>query len=297
MDNLIVDIKDEREEHLLVPDRVKTLEYEVYSVDRVIGRPRGSNKPDERYEFQPFYFSAEKEVQAAGFFSTRRTRRNLTDQEVRHGPVSDYLGSDVYLSLAGPALQETLGKLSALHVSAFCTNRHVPMRRAEIQFDLGVGAPVTSIKTLAKSPPRPSHLEGRLIWRVISHLSLNYRSLLSGDEELGAAAVQEMLRLYVAEENDLKGAQIRALKTALAEPIFRRVDSLGPIAYARGLNVRLQFDESPFNESGVFLLGSVLNRFFSQYVTMNSFVQTELATVQRGRVYSWPIVKGMRQML
>jgi type VI secretion system protein ImpG len=297
MDNIIVDLKDEREEHLVVPDRVRTLEYEVYSVQRVVGRPRGSNKPDDRYEFHPFYFSPDKEVQAAGFFSTRRTRRNLTDQEIRHSPVSDYLGSEVYLSLAGPALRDTLGKISALHVSALCTNRHVTARRAELQFDLGIGAPVTSIKTLAKSAPRPSHLEGRMVWRVISHLALNYRSLLSGDDELGAEAVQELLRLYVAEEFDLKNAQVRALKGALAEGIFRRVGSLGPITYARGLKVRLEFDETPFSESGVFLFGSVLDRFLSRYVTMNSFVQTELATKQRGRIYTWPIAKGMRQML
>ena len=295
-DDIVVDLKDEREEHLVVPDRTKTLEYEVYSVERVLGRPRGANRPDERYEFQPFYFAPDKEIKAAGFFATRRTRRNLTDLEVRHSPVSEYLGSDVYLSLAGEAVRASLKKLDALHVRALCTNRHVPMRRSEIQFDLDIGAPVSSIRTLAKTPPRPSHVEGRLIWRVVSHLALNYRSLLSSDGESGAAALQELLRLYVADDRDAGAAQIRALQKAVAEPIFGRVEAEGPIAFARGLKVAIEFDEAPFTEAGVFLLGAVLNRFFSRYVTLNSFVQTELATKQR-QVYRWPISKGMRQIL
>jgi len=130
----------------------------------------------------------------------------------------------------------------------------------------------------------------------VSHLALNYRSLLSSDGESGAAALQELLRLYVADDRDAGAAQIRALQKAVAEPIFGRVEAEGPIAFARGLKVAIEFDEAPFTEAGVFLLGAVLNRFFSRYVTLNSFVQTELATKQR-QVYRWPISKGMRQIL
>jgi type VI secretion system protein ImpG len=296
-DNIVVDLKDEREEHVLVPDRTKTLEYEVYSVERVMGRPKGSNRPDEKYEFQSFYFSTYQEAGAAGFFSTRRVPRQLTDLENRHSPVSEYLGSEVYLSLAGEGVQATLKKLNALHVRALCSNRHVPMSRGEIQFDPGIGPPVAAIKTISKTAPRNAHINGRDAWRVISHLSLNYRSLLSGDNESGAATLQEMLRLYVADDRDIATAQIRALKQARAHPSFRRVGSAGPIAYARGLNINLEFDETPFSGCGVFLFASVLNRFFSRFVTLNSFVQTELQTQQRGRVYQWPASKGMKQML
>ena len=296
-DNIVVDLKGEREERLLVPDRTKTLEYEVYSAERVMGRPKGSNRPDEKYEFQPFYFSMYRETEGAGFFSTRRVPRQLTDLEIRHSPISDYLGSEVYLSLAGEAVQATLNKLDALHVRALCTNRHVPMRHAEMQFDPGIGPPVNAIKTINKTAPRDSHIIGRDAWRVISHLSLNYRSLLSSDGETGAATLQEMLRLYVADDRDMAAAQIRALKQARAHPKFRRVERAGPIAYARGLDINLEFDETPFSGCGVFLFASVLSRFFSRFVTLNSFVQTGLQTQQRGHIYQWPVSKGMRQML
>jgi type VI secretion system protein ImpG len=295
-DNIIVDLKDEREEHAVVPDRIKTLEYEVYSVKRVVGRPKGANKPDEKFEFQPFYFSSVKEADPAGFFTTRRLPRKLTELEIRHSPVSEYLGSDVFLSLSGEALQSSLRHLSSFNVTALCTNRHLSMRHPEIQFDPSV-APVTSVKTVAKAPPRPPHVADKLVWRVVSHVALNYRSLLSPDGQAGAAALRELLRLYVADEREADMAQIRALKKAVATPVFRRVEELGPIAYARGLLVSLEVDETPFKDSGVFLLGAVLDRFFARYVTLNSFVQTELSTAQGRKVFQWPISKGTRQIL
>jgi type VI secretion system protein ImpG len=297
MDDIVVALKDQREEHPLIPDRTKTLEYEVYSVDKVVGRPIGAKSGDPNYEFQPFYFAAEKENRAAGFFLTRRSTRKLTDYEMQHSPISEYLGSDVFLSLSGEAARPgNLGKLDALLVRARCSNRHVPSLHSEILFDPDVGAPVTAIQTIAKTTPRPSHIQGRLIWRVVSHLALNYRSLLSGEGESGAAVLREMLGLYLPNENDPAAAKIRALRKATAETLFHRLPVTGPIAYGRGLTIGLELDETPFKDSGVFLMGAVLDRFFSRFVTVNSFVQTRLFTPQR-EVFRWPISKGLRQML
>jgi type VI secretion system protein ImpG len=293
MDNITVSLRQEREEHLVVPDRTRTLEYEVYSVDRVIGCPRGANKPDERFQFQPFYFASAEGADAAGFFTTRRVQRELTEQETRQGrPVAAYRGSNVYLSLAGEASEKAGREMQDLFVRARCSNRHLPSRQAEIRFECDLSAPVTSVKTISKTPPRLSHVQGRMHWRVISHFALNYRSLLSSDGEAGAAALQELLRLYAPEENGIEAAQIRALLKAAARPVFKRVEGQGPIAFARGLSIQLTFDEAPFSSTGVFLLGAVLNQFFSRFVTINSFIQTTISTKQRERVFQWPITKG-----
>jgi type VI secretion system protein ImpG len=302
-ENIIVEFKEEKEEHQVVPETTKILEYEVYSVKQVVGRPRGASKPDEKFEFHPFYFASLTGPDPAGFFSTRRLPRNLTDQESRqNSAVSDYLGSDVYLSFAGEALQSRLKQLGSFNVTALCTNRHLPKRHSHgIQFD-PVVAPVQSIKTLAMTPPRPPHVADRLVWRVVSHLALNYRSLLSPDGKQGAAALQELLRLYLPADRAAEDSQIRAIKKAMARADFQRIEDQGPIAYARGLSILLEVDETPFNETGVFLLGAVLDRFFSRYVTINSFVQTELWTApgaagQGRKVFKWPIAKGKRQIL
>gem|GEM_PF-3930719 len=48
----------------------------------------------------------------------------------------------------------------------------------------------------------------------------------------------------------------------------------------RDLEITLSCDEAAFEGSGVFLLGSVLERFFARYVAINSFTEMVLETEQ-----------------
>ena len=49
-----------------------------------------------------------------------------------------------------------------------------------------------------------------------------------------------------------------------------------------GLKVNLTLDESSFEGTGVFLLGAVLEQFFAKYVSLNSFTETVVRTLERG---------------
>ena len=71
----------------------------------------------------------------------------------------------------------------------------------------------------------------------------------------------------------------------------------GPISFGRGLEVTVTFDESGFHGTGVFLLGAVLDMFFSKYVSINSFTETVIRTVDRGEVMRWPARIGTRIVL
>jgi type VI secretion system protein ImpG len=71
----------------------------------------------------------------------------------------------------------------------------------------------------------------------------------------------------------------------------------GPTTFGRGLEIEVTCDEVAFEGSGVFLLGAVLQRFFAKYVSINSFTETVLRTLQRGEVMRWPAISGLRQTL
>ena len=58
-----------------------------------------------------------------------------------------------------------------------------------------------------------------------------------------------------------------------------------------------QFNEDAFRGSGVFLLGSVIERFLSQYVSINSFVETVLRSMDRGEIMRWPPRNSIRPIL
>jgi type VI secretion system protein ImpG len=68
----------------------------------------------------------------------------------------------------------------------------------------------------------------------------------------------------------------------------------GPTTFGRGLEITVTCDESAFEGSGVFLLGSVLERFFAKYTAINSFTETVLRSVQRAEVMRWPAKPGLR---
>src|SRR4030095_9922898 len=117
-------------------------------------------------------------------------------------------------------------------------------------------APITAIRCITgPTLPKASHTEGRFFWRLISHLSLNYLTLMDTDKGgEGAAGLRELLKLYVEENNRLALSQMEGLLTVKSKPVVRRVVAPGPISFARGLEITAIFDETAFEGTGVFIL-------------------------------------------
>jgi type VI secretion system protein ImpG len=71
----------------------------------------------------------------------------------------------------------------------------------------------------------------------------------------------------------------------------------GPIAFGRGLEITLTLEEALFDTGSAFLLGAVLEQFFRKYVSINSFTQTVVTSVERGEIIRWPVRIGQRHVL
>ena len=163
---------------------------------------------------------------------------------------------------------------------------------------MDLSAPVAAIRCLSgPNVPLPSQAEGRFSWRLISHLSLNYLSLLDAHGEEGAGALREILRLYTDSNDRQTARQIEGLRKVRSAPVIRRVKTPGPIAFARGLEITVEFDEAAYEGTGVFILGAVLEQFFAKYVSLNSFTETVVRTQQRGEIMRWPTQMGKRQII
>jgi len=127
--------------------------------------------------------------------------------------------------------------------------------------------------------------------------NINYASLVDDPQRGGAAALREMLSLYADTAEPHIRKQIDGVQSAVARPVTRPVPTDGPLAFARGLEITMTCDESSFEGMGVFLLGAVLEEFFARYVSLNSFTETVLRTVDRGEIMRWPARIGRRQSL
>ncbi len=274
-------------EYQVIPDRTRTLDYEVYSVQSVIGYGKTSN---EQKDFYPFYLHQDQAQPGATFYSVKRERRALSDQERRFGARSTYPGGEVSLSLVDSDSAPFSPELDQLATICLCTNRHLPLT-----FPAGIGqtdfipensAGIQSVRCLVNpTNPQPSFAEGRFAWRAISHLSLNYLSLLNRGDD-GASALREMLRLYAPTPDTAK--LIEGIVRIESKPALARSPGGGPVSFIRGIEIDLTLDELKYVGHGAFLFASAMEQFFARYVTLNSFTRLTFHTEQRGNIYTWP---------
>jgi type VI secretion system protein ImpG len=296
-----IHLSDRVNEYHVVPDRTRPMDLEVHSLTEVVGF---GTSADIRREFRPFYASTDRTVitEDAAYYTIHRQPRLASLRQRLEGPRSTYSGSEVFIALVDGHEGPYRPDLRQLSLNTLCTNRDLPLHLAlgqgKTDFNLESGAPVEAVRCLAgPSAPRPPHAWGDMSWRLIGHLSLNYLSLTDGPEGQGAASLRELLRLY----GDLADASLRrqidGVRSIRSNPIVRRIPADGPTTFGRGLEVTLECDETSFEGTSVFLLGSVLERFFSKYVSINSFTETVLRTTQRGEIMRWPAILGQRATL
>ncbi len=296
-----IPVPDKFFEFHAVPDRTRTQDFEVHKFTKVVGYGAGS---DPLQEFLPFYLAKDLgQSSETGYYITNRVPRPKIEDTSRKTQRSrSYTGSEVYLSLVDPDAAPYRTEVKQLGVEALCTNRdlplHMPIGVGTTDFTMDKTAPCISIHCIGSpTSPKPSHAEGEFAWRIINHLSLNYLSLVNNDEREGASALRDILRLY-SDTSDLQTRkQIDGLKSISSRPVTRRIATSGSIAFARGLELTVTFEEAAFEGTGVFLLGAVLEQFFAKYVSINSFTETIVKTLERGEIMRWTMRSGLRPIL
>ncbi len=288
-------------EYHLVPDRTRPMDLEVHSVNRVLGH---GTRPEHEQAFHPLYALQETGVhrQRRAYYVVRRERRMLSARQRLKGPRSSYVGSEMFLTLVDADEAPYSPDLKQLSLSVLCTNRdlplHMPVGKGKTDFTLESGAPVDAVRIVSgPSAPRTSWAEGDPTWRLISHLTPNYLSLLDKDDEQGAAALRELLTLYSDVGDAASRSQIEGVRSVQSVPVTRRLPLPGPISFGRGLQITVTCDEIAFEGAGVFLLGAVLERYFARYVSINSFTETVLRTVARGEIMRWTTRAGQRHLM
>ena len=288
------------EQHV-VADRTAPLDYEIYGLTNVNGI---SGHDEDDIQFRPFYsaddFTAAGETHPA-YYTQHRRMRQRTEKERLKGVRTSYLGSELYVSMVDPKQAPYPSKMDQLAVEAMVTNRDLPLLLATGSsgvFHLPDGGPAKSISTpVSPTRPRPTLAQGDTAWRLISHLSLNYLSINEAEKGSGAEALRELIGIYAPDGDKVIGKQMEGIQDITTRPIVRRMADEVLSTAVRGLEIKLTFDESFFEGTSVYLLGSVLERFFRKYVTLNSFTETVLATQQRGEIARWRPETGMGRII
>jgi type VI secretion system protein ImpG len=270
-------------EYRVVPDRRLPLAHEVYSIDRVAA----SSPQGQVVEFSPF-------------FSIKHARGRENDRRYWHAarrPAEETSifgdqGTEVHLSLVDLKFQPSAPANWTMEVETTCLNRDLPQDlpfggdqpRLQIREGGGLVARISCV-TAPTRTLRPEIGHG-LLWRLISHLSLNHLSLV---DDKRADALREILSLYDFSDSAETRNQIDGILSVHSRRVVGAVHSGGPVSFCKGIEVTVQFDDEKFTGSGLFLFASVLERFFALYSTLNSFSKM-VATVKgrEGDLRRWP---------
>lgn len=286
-------------DYLIVPDARRRLTTEIFSVDDVVAVTPDSERP---LRLRPF-FAPSRHAQSSDARMAERSESVdsgfLWQAKRRESGWRTDDGTDVLLSFVDRTGRTAYPDQDSVTARVTCFNSDLPSRLAfgnpSGDFELEGAGPVRQITALIKptrviQPP----LGNGQTWRLISQLSLNYLSITDAGED----ALRETLRLYDFADSAIVQKQISGIMSVKSAPTFARIATEHGLTFARGRRIDVEFDEEEFTGSGVFLFGTVLERFLGLYASMNSFTVLAARSRQRKRlVHEWSPRAGWKPLL
>ena len=281
-------IEHKKNKYRVTPDIRRPNSTEIFSINKITAATVGTLEKTATY--RPFYsirhHLEQQNIQDENIFW--HTSRSFSG---RKGDA----GTDLFLSFTDLNLQPQSPSVEILTLKITCTNRDLPrhMTIGNIagDFDLEIAAPILRTRCILKpTPTRRPFMGGDLQWRLISHLSLNYMSMVEGGED----ALKEILSIYDFDNSASTRQQINGIRKISSEHITKRIGQ----GFSRGIKTTITLDEDNFVGSGLYLFGSILERFLGQYVSVNSFCQFAVKTLNnKETLKQWPPRTGNKILL
>lgn len=271
---------DQRQtEYRIVPDPRLPYHYATYSVDSVSTWGHDDRHNRQYLSFESFEHEAEKD--SVPSYYRLRLRPSLKDE-----------GTETYISIVQTPDSHAILQGETISLELTCTNRLLPreLRVGDIRIHADNTPDTVSFANITPVVPsfRPQ-LEGDMLWRLLSNMSLNYVSLTN------VPALRAVLTAYdFRAPHDRPRARIlEKTMQGIVRICCSETDRIYKGLPVRGAQTRLVLDQRAFScEGGMYMFGSILNEFFALYATVNSFHQLIVEESSRGEEYVWPARLG-----
>lgn len=268
-----------RESYPVRPSGHNAGEYEVYAVDKVTGFAQGSLTEQ---EYAPF-MAANPSAGAEAVYALS-SRLSVSGD-----------GMDVEISVGHAGQGAPVPEVLSLELR--CTNGSLPekLHAGDVTRPTASSpqlAEFTNLRapTAAVRPP----LGGNTLWRLLSHLFLNYLSVAKAEN------LRSLLKLYIFNKTTDRAAMlaninrvdgITDLRVVPAERFVR--DRL-----MRGQNIALTLAPENFASDGdMYLFCCVLDVFLSNYAAVNTYTRLTAADSYGRSEFAWPARLGERTLL
>ena len=262
-------------EYYILPNGDRRKSWEIYSVNNVIGV---SEDKQQLYKYLPvtsydILDTSDPEYNYKRFYSIS-LRASKSDM------------SDAFIRIFGPSMEqddfpkETLSIEDAILSNGFLPAKYLDVGEITESVNFPEGVTVSNITAPSETLNCPERQN--FLWALISHLNLSYTSL----SEL--ETLKSVLSLYNWNEdiNNPNKKKIEAL-TRIHPPSPKHI--IQDKGLIRGIEFKIEVDENQFEngEGDIHLFGTVLSRFLSQYVTINSFVILTIIETETKKQHTW----------
>ncbi len=254
--------------------------YQIYSVDKVTGFLQGTVREREYMPFELF----NPQVEATPVYAVHH----------RLSPLDGKAG--LHLSVAYPGGNRDPG-LETLSLSIHCTNASLPetLRAGDIRMPTGSSPESADFESI-RSPTAPVQppLGRNLLWRLLSHLFLNYLSVATAEN------LRSVMKLYIfTETRDRANVLANTQRIeGIAGMELRVSDRFVNGNLLRGQEINILLDRQSFiGEGDMFLFGSVLDVFLGNYAAINAYTRLTVEDTLRKEQFTWPIRLGDRILL
>lgn len=255
---------------------------ETFSVDQVQAFDHDSGQ---RHAYLPF-----NSFRHRGGMLRHDAPERYYHTRIRQGVTGLY---ETWLVLGGHEWQDRetlLEETLSLRVTG--TNGMLPrkaLRQAQLLEPAQELASVEAVRNLT-APSLPCHppREDRFHWRVLSHMTPNYVSLLD------AEVLRGTLALYDWTQDELNRRRLQAIVN-VAHQSVRKVEQ-GCVMY--GVAITVTLDQAGFTGAGdLFLFGTLLDRFLAGYADLNLFTRLRIVVQPSGEIMTWEDSKCQRPPL
>ena len=253
--------------------------YQIFSVERVSGWVQGTNVEQ-------------------GYVPFGRQRPGEAAQDsysLMHRPATVGRGQDLLISLATPPGRPLVPQTLSLQL--MCTNGELPERLKFGEIDQPTSSSPERLafrNIRAVTPQLDAPAGEQMLWRMVSHISLNFLSLASADN------LKALLALYIFPDRQDHGREtanrhrVAGVEALSAEAETRLVGR----RMLSGQKLALRCRSSHFASLGsLYLFGCVIERFLGDYAAINAYTRLELRDGDTGTVFEWPARLGRQCLL
>jgi type VI secretion system protein ImpG len=245
----------------------------VHSITSVASVER---KTGTRFSYEPFHTFKNIGGKNSRTFTSHYRQSHSTKREL-------------YITVSGSQLDDHILHEENLSIEAWCTNGVLPreeLREGSISKpgadfpDYVMFANITRPTLPCLPPPGKDYL-----WTFLSHLGATYASFSNPD------ALKSFLKLYEWSHSEGRSRRIESISDISVQPS----EMLHNGGVVRGIELTISMQESGFSDgSDMHLFGEVLREFFTQYISINSFLELVIIGRPSGATLRWNSLKGKK---